>query len=692
MTEEYTVNKIGVLNFILIWFFFYIELLQGGIVTHDELMNIVNTITGDNTFSLSARWGLKLFHYPLDLLQNSMPNYTLYRLWTVVGLMIACLSIMRVIYHHVDQKLCWAFPGVFVLLAQITFEHNGLLSFGWGYQLDIALVFASIDCFILYKKTQNKKYKALSVVTYFVATMSYEAFAIFGAFLLLIDIIYMYSKKILKFRELVNDLIVHFFAVFVYTVSFVVLSMFYDAGDASIGNDTSIIGCLRTLESYSIGLFPLRFTPYTFKELLNLAFDNSWKNLILWIIIIIFVTCIIGYLQKINPISFKTYIVYSALSLLGMILPNFVVSMTSKFQQWTLSANVRIFGTSYYSYFFLIFWILVTVAFLYNRIKFKKSFVWVIFWLFVFISRFTLISNDYYLDKMNQNQNRYEAFMDIIESEYFSELPENVQIYTDDYVGVHYNMEHLSNLATSVSGNRVRLLNDKTQLDWSGPVYYLDYDLQVKSIYLFEMMSDKIANNAYILSKNALENYYCMFRSYSYNAVPTYVDGKLVGAYSMNAVIPTLYTESNGVLIQHEGIDTESFEIQLGYNNVDSSIISYDGIYGLENWGRWSQQSYSVVIDNVNNKESCELTILLAPGVQTNTKLNIEYNEQNEQHEIQVNGTELHLFIPLDTGINKIKFSSEAENLDVPGDDRNLNMQIFKLDVNYDGNVYSVAH
>lgn len=685
-------DKAGVLNFILIWTFFYIELLQGGIATHDELYAISSTIEGNNKLVVTGRWGGNIFHYPLTLLHCSMPDYILYRLLTIIGLMIACASIMVIIYRHIDQKLCWIFPSVFVLLAQIELEHDGLFAFGWSYQFDIALVFISVELFILFKSTQKRLYQVLSVVTYFLAIMSYEAFAAFGALLFVIDILYMYDKKNLKLRVLVCDLLPHFLAALSYTLSFVILSHFLPAGeDAAIGNEASVAGFIQTLKSFSIGLFPLRFRPYPYKQLIKYAFEISWKNLALWIIIIFFAKIMIDYIKQSKQISVKAYISYSVVSLLGMMLPNIVIAMTSKFQQWTINNGVRTFGTSYYSYFFLIFWFVVTVAFAYQRIKWEKSFTLIIFFVFIFTVRFTLSSNEYYLQILNNNQNRYEAFMDIIQSEYFRELPIDVQIYTDDYVGIHNDMNRLSNFASSVCEKRVKVLNDKTALDWNMPVYYLDYDQEIKGVYLFKMLADTVANEVYIQSKDSLGNYYGMFRSCMLNAMPLCVDGKLLGAYNMNVIMPALYTESKDVLIQYDGIDTEFFKIYFGHNQVDSSIISFDGIYGLEEWGRWSQKEFTIMIDNVNNVENCELTLILAPGIQKNTKLDMTYYGQNAQYDISSNGTELHLTIPLTTGINQIGFSSEAENIDVPADPRDMNMSIVKLDIDYDGNVYQYS-
>lgn len=115
-------NKVAFLNFLFVFIFFYVELLQGGIATHDELKSIAITIEGSNKLALSARWGMDLFHYPVTLLQTSMPSYMLYRLWTIIGLMLACASAMIVIFHHIDKKICWIFPSIFVLLAQIELE------------------------------------------------------------------------------------------------------------------------------------------------------------------------------------------------------------------------------------------------------------------------------------------------------------------------------------------------------------------------------------------------------------------------------------------------------------------------------------------------------------------------------------------------------------------------------------------
>lgn len=687
-------NILAILSFLFIWIFFFVELLQGGIATHDELLSIAYCIEGRMKFNLTvARWGMEVVHYPLNLIQNSMPSYMLYRLWTIIGLMIACLSVMIVIYRHIDRKLCWIFPIVFVLLAQIELEHDGLLAFCWGYQLDIALIFISIDFFITYKKKEKKKYKILSAAAYLVAIMAYEAFAAFGALLLLLDIIYMNDKRSIKIRELVHDLWLHFFCAFFYTVSFVILSRFYYAGDAVIGNKTSVMGFWQTLISYSIGLFPLRYFPDKYDEygqLLKLVFDISWKNISLWAIIIFFAKMVINYLRKSKEISLKRYIAYSTLCLSGIILPNVVISLTSKFQQYTL-LGIKTFGTSYYSYFFLVLWIVVTVAFAYNKTRSKNGFIVAVFVVLVCIARFTLISNDYYLAELKKNQHRYEAFWDIINSEYFNGLPENTQIYTDAYGGIHFDINTLSELATSVSKRQISVLNDKTQIDWNMPVYYLDYSPEIKGTYLFKMTDESAASEVYVHARNSLENYYCLFNILADEALPVYVDGRTVGAYRGNAVMPTLYTEMDNALLQCDRVNAEKFTVRLGYSEWDSSVIFFDGAYDLEEWGRWSPQNWFFVIDNVNNEEYCEVNALLGVGIHENTKLNIEYNGGKLQYEIPADGMELRISVPLTSGVNRIKFNSEAEDLNVPEDNRNLNIQIIRFDVNYSEKVYKYS-
>lgn len=683
-------NRMGFFAFGLIWIFFYIELLQGGIATHDELQSIEQYIEGTAHLSLGARWGMGLFHFPLTLLQCSMPNYALYRLWTIVGLMVACFSVMVIIYRHVDQSLCWVFSVVFVLLAQVQFEHDGLLAFGWGYQFDITFVFISMECFITYKETGKKKYNVLSAVSYLIAVMAYEAFAAFGIIVFLLDIIYMNSKKRINVRELICDLWLHFLFVLLYTSSFVVLSQFCETGDATIGSGTSINGFFKTLSSYSIGLFPLRFRVYEFDKLFSNSLEISWKNIAIWIIIIFFVKRIIDYLKNSKEITLKKYIVYSVTSLIGVILPNVVIAITSKFQQWTLSGT-KTFGTSYYSYFFLIFWFIVTFGYIYHKIKFKKVYVMLVFWGLAFVARFTLINNDFYLEVLNKNQNRYEAFMDLVNSDYLKKLPENTQIYTKDYVGIHLNIDSLSRLATSVSRRQIKVFNDMDQIDSNMPVYCLEYDSVINGTYLFRVVDEGVADEVYIQAENNLENYFVSFHAQSDGALPVYVGEELIGAYGVNVMTPNLFTGSNHVIIQNERIDIESFTINLGLNKLNTSIFSLEGIYGLEDWGRWSQGEFCMVIDNINSEEYCDFMILLAPGVNESANFKVECNGMYEEYIVPPEGIELQLSFPLINGINRIKFTSEAKDLDVPADSRNLNTRIYKLDVNYGGNVYKCS-
>lgn len=684
-------NRIGFLSFLLIWIIFYIELLQGGIATHDELQVIAQYIEGTTHLSLGARWGMGLFHFPITLLQSSMPNYTLYRLWTIIGLMVACFSAMIIIYRHVDRKLCWVFPIVFVLLAQVEFEHDGLLAFGWGYQFDITFVFISMELFITYKETGKKKYNVLSAVSYLIAVMAYEAFAAFGIMFFLLDLIYMNSQKKITVRELVKDLWLHFLFVLLYTSSFVVLSKFCETGDATIGSETSLTGFLKTLCSYSIGLFPLRFRVYKFKQLFLDSLEISWKNIAIWIIIVYFTKIIVGYLKNSSKeITLKKYIVYSVICLTGIILPNVVISMTSKFQLWTLSGT-KTFGTSYYSYFFLIFWFIATMWYAYQKIKFKKTYVAVMFCGIVFTTRFTLISNDYYLEELNKNQHRYEAFVELINSDYLMGLPENAQIYTRDYAGIHLNINSLSSLAASVSGRQISVLNDMTQIDWNMPVYCLKYDSTINGTYLFRAVDEATADEVYVQAKDNLENYYITLHTHSDGALPVYVDEDLIGAYGINVITPNLFTESNHVIIQNGQMDIESFAVNLGLGKLNTSIFSFEGIYGLEDWGRWSQREFSVVIDNINNENYCELAIVLGPGVGESTIYNMSCNDMREQYVVPSDGVELQLSVPLTTGINRISFKSESEDLDVPTDTRNLNTRIHKLDISYGGNIYECS-
>ncbi len=669
----------------------YFVLMQIGIATHDELAAIANAKTKGLQLRFESRWGMSIFTIPIYF-QSISSCYIVYRIYTLAGLIIACGGIVGVIYHHIDKKFAWAFPILFFLFATMDLNHNGLYAFGWKYQFCIGLFFISLDLFLFYLKKEKKSYWIFSGIFYFLSIAAYECFVPCGIIFFCVSCYYRYEHGSLSLKNLINDLKLNTFLAIFYTVSFFAVVKFIFngyGGDAEITGGVDFLERIRSSWDYSLGLFPLKvhYSNKNIHILFSKMFDLTSENMMQWVIIFffsVFFTCFIVRVKR--KITFTFYFFISIICLLGMIIPNAVLVLNSKFVMWN-NDGIQSFGTSYYSYFFIIVWIESSLILLNQKIKYKtfnKCFILV---LVVTISELVMIGNQGAIEVLAGQEDRYEAFWEFLQTDEYAKTKKDAIVYTENLQGIHNDIKINGDYADRIADTDTVWINDREDIDFSCPVYMLKYDSNVKAIYYAEIDSNWNTDRIYVYQHEPDIFGVKVRRTFGDGIEKMLINGNMHGYYEINAITGVINEKVYEVSVECKDMDVRTFSIVRGAYGLDTRIVNWFGFYEVESWGRWVEKESTVEINNIYNIDKCTLEFnLLAHDI---GKIQISNGLHRSVIDVDTQYQDYKIEIPLEKGVNFIKFDSDTADLDVELDVRNINWGTTYFDIIYGGHVIS---
>ena len=181
--------KLYIFLIFLLVIVFYYQMVQSGISTHDELLNIYLVRMGEFFENRTwERWGMLLMSIVPSYLHASCTNLWLYKALTLAGILIACSSFGLFIRKVSGNNATFIFFILFFFLGQFENEHNGLYSFSFSYQMNTAYVFIGLSLYYEYLKNRKTRYIIVSAVFYLLSSMAYEAFILYGILFFLIDL------------------------------------------------------------------------------------------------------------------------------------------------------------------------------------------------------------------------------------------------------------------------------------------------------------------------------------------------------------------------------------------------------------------------------------------------------------------------------------------------------------------------
>lgn len=508
-------NNVEIVSLISILLLFYLMLVMGGISTHDELQSIYKYQTHKWTEfdqGYLSRWGMFVFGILPTYVQAMSTSMWVYRLFTIIGLIFPNLMLMLLLYKHIDKKSIWLYPMIFFMFAQINInEHNGLYSFAFNYQYVIGFLFLSLNLYLSYLKNKKRKYLIWSAIFYLIVSMSYEAFVVFGMVYFLISFYYHWKRNELNISILIKDLFLHASLVMLYVLSYYVIRNLFGAVnvDSEIGSNLTLGKVIKTMVTFAFGQFPLRMKYYNISESIKMMFSINPASIIRLFVIILLSYVVVTIVSKIKyKISFNKYILLSILLLLCTLLSTFLIAITGRFVGWAES-GVKSFGISYYSYYFIIAWIILSITYSYQIIKWKKIASIILFIIIFIITGITQVNNEYYTKQLNMYQTKINLLNDIITTQGFMEIEEDAVIYASNYTGIHNNIDTISEYIYGVTGKHVEFLNDYNNIDFNKPVYIftINQESKVGMLARVKKGTSNYIDKVIIYSENSIDNY-----------------------------------------------------------------------------------------------------------------------------------------------------------------------------------------
>lgn len=687
--EFLKINYKELIAVILLSLFFYLNICKIGISVHDSLRNICFARSGYYMDIITwERWGVILLNQFPAYIQACCKTIWGYHLFTLVSVLLACLCCAWYFSRKTDRNLFWFFLIIFFLFAQFENDHDGLYSFHFMYQLSPFFIFLSLGLYDKYLETKRKIFLIASSILYLTASMIYEMYILFGIIFFIIDLAYYIKNKRVKIISLFKDLSLHALLVILYVISYLIVSSItgINNGDASIGKGITIKEILYTCWKLMIGMFPLNYFKLSNLYEYYSNYTLQINDILRWIFFSLLIILCLNNIKKFKCISLKKYIFISIICVFGAFFSGILCALTNKYIDWICYQNVRSFGTAYYAYFFIITWICISLALLYQKVKHKKAALIVIGFVMIIISELTFISNSSYIKQAEKNEKKYELFCEMIESDYFSTIDTDAQIYMPEYIGIHYQMQWLSRYANIIADLNITMINNEEDIDFTKDVYIWVYDDINEAIYLSKINEYYYCNEIYIVSAHSLDGYGASATKI-WNDDYLYINGYLTSLCITIMNIDNFNIDDNAAIVTCNGMEFDTFCIRpVTYAEVDDGIVSTYGIYSEENWGAWAKPNVTLIFDNIPKYDKLDFSLSVATPGEENSSITISCNGKKEIFDVSGTTNILYTF-PLKEGLNEIYIFSNAQNLIVESDTRDLNMQITNLSLSNNDNL-----
>ena len=427
-------------------------------------------------------------------------NHFVFRLLAIIILIsnvtLACYLIHKLFAH---QKLVIIYAFLWLVFLPLSFEHAPPNAYVVMYGLPLSALLLSLIYFISYLQ-QPKFYKTLIVIIlYSIAISSYEIFLPLG---LLFPLISKYLQPKNWFRACLPIFLVTIFYFIIYFSSRIIFPSYYQG--SQIGW-ISIQAFYNAIFQPLINSFPGK-QHFTIRQLylFNLITDGQLQ--ILWhslkdlqliealktifnffnLRLILLVIISSSYLWfslfvKKSQIMFKKnqLIVFSAISLIFMILVNLPPAITHHYQEIYLEQSDVIFTPTYIAYFFGIFILSILLLNIKNKI--------VLFFVTLFIVAtytHTQIVNEVFSRRQFAEQKRLEKIENFLKGDSLKQMS-NYQLGAADLYQTRFNLAFNPHYWTNfahLQGLNVQL--DSVASESVNIIY--GHDDQIKLIYAYE--------------------------------------------------------------------------------------------------------------------------------------------------------------------------------------------------------------
>ncbi len=459
---------------------------------HDDIMNYCFAISGKTQAyaeAVATSQGRIMF-YPLTYLAH-LPFWAndllIYKMISYASISFSALALGILVYRHVDKALGFVSVLLFFALAQVSNQHNLFCSYVLTHQVPIGILLLSFERQLEFYKTRRTRTMVVSALLLTLCSMLYEAFILFALLTFLIGVAIHISKKDKNVLRLFLDLKFHIVFMAAYLAVYFVWRVLHpSAYDGNVVSLISLSATLQALFTYSFGLSPLR----TFLSLPPGTDYMRFFDIIFVVKGLLAAACLALVLRSVERFPLRRLLAICALCLVGMLLPNLLLSVTQRRVEWVLNNGISEYVTTFYSYFFLIIIITCLLGFLYTRIRFKKTFLAVAMAAVVSVSVMTDIANAWYAATQENQLRRMMAVTAAAEEGMFNDIEENSIIYLPDYVGIHLDMNNMSWFSVIYTLHVFTFTNKAEDLKFDVPTYIARFDADSHAFWFARIDAD----------------------------------------------------------------------------------------------------------------------------------------------------------------------------------------------------------
>ena len=500
LDNEILFYALAVLLFLLI----YVEMVNGYITTHDEMLTIYQIAKGDyflnqiNGYLQSLR-GLFIVDAFLQYPQCLYLSEEIYRLFDIAAIAVSVFFAYRFFLTILNKKFARLFVVGFLACVTLSlYDHNAFLAFGFTYKIKIGFAFLLLNIVLKYAMTLEKKYLVVSVVMYVILSAWYESFVLMCVPIALIILFYFQANGNLTPKKVLKVVLAFSIPEAIYVLLYIWASSHvgFSYEGTEVSPSIAPAEFFRTVFTFMVGDMPFARRILTNREVLERVMQLSPETVLFWAKGIILAGLAARYAYTNNQVGGKQLafvIVLCIASAFSLCIP---FGLTSKYVSWVAEYDVHGYGVSYYSYYFLIA-AMMAVAALAAVIarRHSKIVLWLVtgtlFAMTLALSLYTDVNNQANIDIMQKQEEKSDAFIGIMNANFMDEIPDGSLIYTTDYMGIHTNIDTLSSLTNMWNGRDFDFTNQlNTGEDTT--FYWLRYDEEMQLATLTKYVSGEV--------------------------------------------------------------------------------------------------------------------------------------------------------------------------------------------------------
>ncbi len=398
-------------------------------------------------------------------------SVAVYKFFSFASVTFDALALYILLKNHAGREMAYISVLIFFSFAVLSPDHNLLTAYVLCHQIPIGFLLFSFDFDLNYLKSGRKKYLVFSVIFYLIASMIYEAFIPFILFYAGFSFIRYYNerKSSLDIKRFLINFLSHFIPVIIYVAVYFLWRMKYTS--SYDGNElyfSEPFLSLKAIYDYSTSFSPV-FQFFELSAEHSISFGDFISSITF------------ASLLKAMAVSFVVYRCFPKISVkipeylllifsgAGIFIPNLITGFTKKYAKWDTDGHNG-YISSFYSYFFLVIFMLTAVHMIYSLIKSKKCksvFLYTIFAGVFFCCITADITTDVWGEHYRTLYLKYRSFDEAVSGDFITGLDDGTDIYIPDNVGIHANMDYTQDYVSIYTDKKLYFHTDISELDFS---------------------------------------------------------------------------------------------------------------------------------------------------------------------------------------------------------------------------------